>query len=286
MALKRVWMPTGCYSSRGGQRVDKVCLHTAEGARDIYSLGNFFANQANQVSSHTGADDSAGKIGEYVTRGNAAWTQANYNPQTVALELCGFASWNRDTWLNSHRNMLDNAAAWIAEECAHYGIPVVALNNSQAQGSARGVCEHVNFGAGGGGHVDCGSPFPMDYVLDKAKGGGGAAAVKEDDMAAAQPVPWDPSWRTGLSFSNDEADGKHRLFFSCREPAKLRVDTRGHGGTQTLTLGLNEGRQGFALEEGCKFVVVKLDEPATTDPDTGVVTVTGPTSTVMWGVSA
>ena len=68
MALKRIWMPSPCYSSRGGSAVRLIVVHTAEGARTIESLGNFFANGANGVSSHTGADDQLGKVGEYVTR--------------------------------------------------------------------------------------------------------------------------------------------------------------------------------------------------------------------------
>jgi hypothetical protein len=147
-----------------------IILHTAEGSLTIESLGNFFSNYANQVSSHTGADDKLGKIGEYVTRGNKAWTAANYNPYGVQLELCGFASWSTATWKNEHHNMLRNAADWIAEESKKFGVPITKLTAGQAQGNGRGVCQHIDLGAGGGGHVDCGNGFPMDYVLDMARG--------------------------------------------------------------------------------------------------------------------
>lgn len=170
MTLKRMWMPSPCYSSRGGSGVRLIILHTAEGSRTIESLGNFFANSANQVSSHTGADNKKGTIGEYVTRGNKAWTAANYNPTGVQLELCGFAAWSRDVWMNQNHNMLWNCAEWIREEAAKFGIPITKLNDAQAQGNGRGVTQHINLGAGGGGHVDCGSGFPMDYVLDMARG--------------------------------------------------------------------------------------------------------------------
>lgn len=170
MTLKRMWMPSPCYSSRGGSGVRLIILHTAEGSRTIESLGSFFANSANQVSSHTGADNKTNTIGEYVTRGNKAWTAANYNPTGVQLELCGFASWSRDVWMNQNHAMLVNAAEWIREEAAKFGIPITKLNDAQAQGNGRGVTQHINLGAGGGGHVDCGSGFPMDYVLDMARG--------------------------------------------------------------------------------------------------------------------
>ena len=52
--------------------------------------------------------------------------------------------------------MLANCAAWIAEECAAFGIPVRKLSAAQAQGGQAGVCGHVDLGAAGGGHWDPG----------------------------------------------------------------------------------------------------------------------------------
>jgi hypothetical protein len=170
MALKRVWIPSPNYSSRGGSSVRLIVLHTAEGARTIESLGNFFKGNV-QASSHVGADDKVNTIGEYVKRPNKAWTCAEFNPVAIQIELCGFASWSTNEWRNNHANMLDNCAKWIAEEAAYFGLPITKLNSSQAQGSGRGVCQHVDLGSRGGGHHDCGSGFPMDYVLDLARGG-------------------------------------------------------------------------------------------------------------------
>jgi N-acetyl-anhydromuramyl-L-alanine amidase AmpD len=177
MALKRVWIPSPNYSSRGGSSVRLIVVHTAEGARTIESLGSFFQGNVS-ASSHTGADDKANTIGEYVRRDNKAWTQANANPYSVAIELCGFASWGPGEWDN-HPNMLANCAAWIAEEAAHYGIPITKLNASQAQGSGRGVCGHNELGAAGGGHWDPGPDFPWDRVLDMARGGGALPELPE-----------------------------------------------------------------------------------------------------------
>ena len=178
MALSRVWMPSPNYSSRGGSAIRLIVLHTAEGALTIESLGNFFAQSSSGVSSQVGIDDKPGKIGEYVSRSNKAWTQGNANPVADSAELCGFASWSRSTWLNSHRTMLENTAAWLAEESAATGVPLVKLTPSQAQGSGRGVCQHIDLGSWGGGHVDCGSGFPIDDVIAWAKGGTTAPPVK------------------------------------------------------------------------------------------------------------
>lgn len=182
MSLKRVWIPSPNYSSRSGSGVRLIVLHTAEGARTIESLGGFFQGDVS-ASSHVGADDKPNTIGEYVKRSNKAWTQSNFNSVAVSIELCAFASWSTDEW-HRHPNMLENCANWIAEEAKYYGLPITRLNASQAQGSGRGVCQHVDLGAGGGGHHDCGSGFPMDYVLTMAHGGGSSPKpeTKETDL--------------------------------------------------------------------------------------------------------
>ena len=163
-----------------------IVLHTAEGARTIESLGSYFQGNV-EASSQTGADDKVNTIGEYVSRMNKSWTQASYNPVAVSIELCGFASWSRDEWMNNHKNMLTNTALWIAEEAKYFGIPIVKLSASEAQGSGRGVCQHADLGSGGGGHWDCGSGFPMDYVLDLAQGGAGPTPIESEsgDMLAS-----------------------------------------------------------------------------------------------------
>lgn len=184
MALKRVWIPSPNYSSRSESGVRLIVLHTAEGARTYQSLGNFFASSSAGVSSQVGTDDTPNTVGEYVKRADKSWTQGNFNSAATSNELCGFASWSRDEWLNNHMTMLENTAKWIAEEAAHFGIPITKLNASQAQGSGRGVCQHVDLGSAGGGHHDCGSGFPMDEVLDMARGGysPGPEPIVEDDM--------------------------------------------------------------------------------------------------------
>ena len=167
--LRRVWIPSPNYSSRGGAGVRLVVLHTAEGALTYQALGSFFGSSGSGVSSHVGIDDTAGTVGEYVAPGHKAWTQGNANPYSVAAELCAFAEWSTAEW-DRHPAMLTNAAAWIAEECARFDIPIRRLSPAEAQGGGRGVCQHVDLGTMGGGHWDCGPGFPMDDVLAVAGG--------------------------------------------------------------------------------------------------------------------
>jgi hypothetical protein len=204
VALTRKWIASPNYSSRGGAGVRLIVIHTAEGATTIESLGNFFKSSSAEASSHTGADDKKNTVGEYVKRGNKAWTQANANPVCVSLELCGFAKWSTAEW-NKHPNMLDNCAKWIAEEAKAYGIPITKLTPSQAQGSGRGVCQHDDLGSWGGGHWDCGGGFPIDDVIKMAKGG----APPEEEVLFVQPPP---SWFYGWLdwYVNTDRDPKNK----------------------------------------------------------------------------
>lgn len=177
MALKRIWIPSPNYSGRGGSTVRLIVLHTSEGAQSYQSLGSYFQGNV-EASSHVGIDNNVrGTIGEYVSRGNKAWTQANANPVCVSAELCtpagAAANWSRDYWLNNQRTMLDNAADWVREEASAFGIPLTILSASQAQSGGRGICQHNDLGSWGGGHYDCGNGFPIDYVVEKAGGSGG-----------------------------------------------------------------------------------------------------------------
>ena len=169
MALKRVWIASPNYSSRGGSAVRLIVVHTAEGARTYQDLGAYFGSRSAEASSHVGIDDTPGKIGEYVHRADKAWTQANANPYSVSVELCAFAEWSAAEW-DRHPAMIENCGKWIGEEARHYGIPIDRLTAHEAQTGKRGVCGHVDLGSSGGGHWDPGSGLPWSRILAIARG--------------------------------------------------------------------------------------------------------------------
>lgn len=186
--LRRVAIPSPNYSSRGGATVTTIVLHTAEGATSYQSLGAFFQNPASGVSSHVGIDDTPATVGEYVRRDGSSWTAANANRWAVQAELCAFAAWTPADW-SRHQVMLENTAAWIAEEAAAFGIPIVKLSPAQAQDpNVRGVCQHVDLGSMGGGHWDCGPGFPFAEVLAMAAGGTGPT-TEDSDMPLIVRAP-------------------------------------------------------------------------------------------------
>jgi len=65
---------------------------------------------------------------------------------------------------------MENMAAIVGEQARKYAIPLVALNNSEAQSGKRGIAQHMNYGSMGSGHHDCGGGFPIDVLIQMASG--------------------------------------------------------------------------------------------------------------------
>lgn len=192
MAVTRAWWPSQHYSS-GGLNRRLIAFHTTEGSSTAESLRNWLTNPSSKVSYHFAVDMSHGDnwTANFVRTTDKAWAQASYNGQAISIAFCtpsGAASgWSRSTWL-SKGAMLTAAARLAGELARQYGIPLAQVSSSGAQGSAKGLCEHKNFGSGGGNHTDCGSGFPMDEIIKRAggsastpppsSGGGGGQAPK------------------------------------------------------------------------------------------------------------
>lgn len=159
------------YSQRaGGRKVSLVIVHTAQGARNVESLGAYFANAGNQVSSHVGIDDRT--VMQYVPYSMAAWTAGGANSISDQAELCGFAEWTREQWIGEHRHMLELTAAWVRERCLARGIPIRKLTPAQVAAGESGVCGHGDWSSAmnDGNHWDPGE-FAWDVVMSLAGGG-------------------------------------------------------------------------------------------------------------------
>lgn len=177
MALARVQIPSPNYSS-SRNRSQLLVVHTSEGATTFANLGNFLAQPSSQVSYQVGFDDtSSTQIGEYVKPPGKAWAAMNANDWGEHGCCCtpsgASAGWSRDTWLNAHGTMLAACAAWLAEEGARYGIPMVKVDANGINAGQKGVCGHgdVSAAGAGGSHYDPGNNFPWDQVIAMASGG-------------------------------------------------------------------------------------------------------------------
>lgn len=178
-------LPVNKFSSRYGERVRCVTLHTSEGARDVYSLAAFLNRPGVNASYHGAVDDQ--RYEAYVNYSNAAWALRNGNQESDNLCLCAFAGWSRAEWLR-HPRMLELTAAWIAERCLARRVPITLLTARQTGDAIRndnhpgGVCDHDRYtkGTGDGSHWDVGPNFPWDVVMGRAQ----QLARPEDIMAS------------------------------------------------------------------------------------------------------
>lgn len=180
-------------SPRYGFKPIWVTLHTAEGARTIDSLFNFFDDNQN-ASSHAGADGYQ-LSGDWVPDERAAWTLLNGNPRSLNLEMCGFARWTRAQWLSegwvdgvwNPRQMIRNAATWARRKCDKHGIPRRLLTPAEVGQGHSGIIDHARYtyGTGDGDHTDVGANFPWDVFfsdLNATASGGGINPLEVDDM--------------------------------------------------------------------------------------------------------
>lgn len=184
-------IPVNKFSSRHGERVRLVVIHTSEGARDVFSLAAFLNRPGVNASYHGAVDDQ--RYEAYVNYSNAAWALRNGNQESDNLCLCAFAGWSRAEWLR-HPRMLELTAGWIAERCLARRLPVLRLTDREVGDVMRndahrgGVCDHDGYtkGTGDGTHWDVGENFPFDIVIPRAQqiagGGPPSAAVRRTVM--------------------------------------------------------------------------------------------------------
>ena len=100
---------------------------------------------ATQASAHLCMRKDGGEVTQLVPLNCKAWAECNFNGRGISLEIEGFTAQGM-----SEQTM--RAAALIAAWCCRvYGIPPVWAKGGQG----RGLTQHHDLGAGGGGHVDC-----------------------------------------------------------------------------------------------------------------------------------
>jgi hypothetical protein len=115
-----------------------------------------------KASAHLCMSEDGALVYQLVPLQFEAWAQCAFNRRGVSLEIPGFTAQGIPDarWRAAAR-----IVAWL---CRTYGVPPVWARGGQG----RGVCQHHDLGAAGGGHVDCsgiGSPTWltfMSYVKD------------------------------------------------------------------------------------------------------------------------
>jgi hypothetical protein len=143
LALPRVvQMPTPNYSPTP-IRHDLVICHRTEGG--YAGSVAWLCDPRARASAHLVMKADGSEVTQLVPIQYKAWAQCVFNSAGVSLEIEGFT---RDGFPESVARPAAEIVAWL---CRAYAIPP-----GWAQGGRdRGVCQHHDLGAAGGGHVDC-----------------------------------------------------------------------------------------------------------------------------------
>jgi hypothetical protein len=116
----------------------------------------------------------------------AAWTLRSGNHISENIELCAFAHYSRQDWLDRGK-LLDACAQWLAVRAHANGIPLVKLSPADVAAGKAGVIGHADWTQGmhDGSHYDPGPEFPWDVVIPKAQ-------VLEKALSQPTPAPPPP----------------------------------------------------------------------------------------------
>ena len=237
-ALKGPFISAAGYTNgrymRQAKKVKWLGVHTAEGATDEMSLGNFFDNNAGG-SSHGGIGQDGG-FAQYVSHWDTAWTNPPLNEESDTIELCGFAKWTRAEWLR-RPEMLETFAHWLAWRSEVRDIPLTLLSVDELEGGKPGIVMHrtVNGVYHMSSHWDPGYNLPWDIVLPHAR-------QIRNGGKTNPPPPKKPAWRGEM--------GWRRLAI-------------GMEGSDVKELQVYLNKFGYGLEEDKKFG--KLTENAVID---------------------
>lgn len=152
--------PANVGGSRPLSAIDMILVHctqgdTAAGAANWWAR-RFIAPGSNG-SAHVVFDDDV--MYRAVDDNQVAYGARGYNYQGLHIEIAGWASWSRDTWL-SHMPRLEGAAAFQAAGHKLYGVP---FRESTSNGY------HSHAGLPGNDHTDPGPNFPWDVYVPRVK---------------------------------------------------------------------------------------------------------------------
>lgn len=122
---------------------DRLYTHFMEGG--CAGSVAWLCQRASQASAHLCMSEDGSKVYQLVPLSQKAWAECNFNGTGVSLEIPGFTAQGipQARWLAAAIIM-----AWL---CRAYQIPPVWAR----AGAGRGLCQHHDLGAAGGGHVDC-----------------------------------------------------------------------------------------------------------------------------------
>lgn len=156
---------------RSGRRgsIVFIGIHTMEapeGPSTAENVASYLCRPAVQASAHWCVDNNSRVRGVY--DGDEAWTMPPVNPNSLNIELAGYASQGSSQWHDSYSMaLLDNAAVCAAEWCRKYAIPLRHNSDAQIRAYTKGFVGHVDVNRvfRSSDHTDPGVSFPWADFL-------------------------------------------------------------------------------------------------------------------------
>jgi N-acetyl-anhydromuramyl-L-alanine amidase AmpD len=138
-------------SSRHGTKVDLLVWHETAGA--YAGACGWLCNPAAQASAHLVVREDGLEATQLVHLDAKAWHASAYNPRSIGVE---HANVTAKGYATDHQLRVSaRIFGWL---CLEYGVPPRWARG----GVGPGVCRHLDLGAAGGGHLQCG-PSDWDF---------------------------------------------------------------------------------------------------------------------------
>jgi N-acetylmuramoyl-L-alanine amidase CwlA len=132
-------------SIRHGAKVDLLVWHETAGA--YAGSVSWLCNPQADASAHLVVREDGGEVTQLVHLSEKAWHAAAFNSRAVGVEHANTTSKGYATLAQ-----LQESARIFAWLCLHLKVPPRWSRNGQESG----VCRHMDLGAAGGGHTQCG----------------------------------------------------------------------------------------------------------------------------------
>lgn len=172
------WDPSPNFT-RGPTRKTRVVLHRMGGA---YAGGlSWLKNPASRVSANFTVDNVSGQGRQLVDTADEAWAQADYNPDSISIEIGGqptdpvsAAAWATVANIIDQAVELDGVARIVASPAGEFA----------------GIAYHGQLGELGGNHPDCPGQIVIDQIPVLVAG-----PTQEDQVDATMTPTGQGTWR-------------------------------------------------------------------------------------------
>lgn len=145
--------PSPNRSTRGGVTPRLLVWH--ETAGPYAGSVSWLRNPKSEASAHLVVREDGGEVSQLVPLALKAWTQAALNPRGVGIEHANVTAKGYAT--EAQLAVSARIFGWL---CLHLDIPPRFARG----GHGAGVCRHLDLGAAGGGHTQCG---PSDATWER-----------------------------------------------------------------------------------------------------------------------